>query len=41
MYPAPGQLAAIKARDGLELLEPPQKLQQADGKLNLNFKLPV
>ena len=41
MYPAPGQYAAIKARDGLELLEPPQKVKLVDGKVRLCFKLPV
>jgi xylan 1,4-beta-xylosidase len=41
MYPAPGQRAAIKARDGLELLEPPQKLLPDAGKVRLNFSLPV
>jgi xylan 1,4-beta-xylosidase len=41
MYPAPGQRAAIKAREGLELLEPLQKLKQHDGKIKLNFDLPV
>jgi hypothetical protein len=41
MYPAPGQRAAIKARDGLELLEPAQKLQPDEGQIKLNFTLPV
>jgi xylan 1,4-beta-xylosidase len=41
MYPAPGQYAAIKARDGLELVEPPQKVLLMDGKVKLSFKLPV
>jgi hypothetical protein len=41
MYPAPGQYAAIKARDGLELLAPPQKLMLRDGKVKLSFTLPV
>ena len=41
MYPAPGQREAIKARQGLELLEPPQKIALRDGKVKLNFKLPV
>jgi hypothetical protein len=40
MYPAPGQKAAIKAREGLELLEPPQKISNG-AKVKLNFKLPV
>jgi len=41
MYPAPGQYAAIKARDGLELVEPPQKVLLMDGKVKLSFRLPV
>jgi xylan 1,4-beta-xylosidase len=41
MYPAPGQRAAIKAREALELLEPPQKFTLHDGKVKLSFKLPV
>jgi xylan 1,4-beta-xylosidase len=41
MYPAVGQKAAIKAREGLELLEPPQKIICYEGKVKLNFKLPV
>jgi len=41
MYPEPGRRAAIKARDGLELLEPPRKLSPRDGKIRLEFSLPV
>jgi xylan 1,4-beta-xylosidase len=41
MYPAPGQRAAIKAREGLELLAAPQELIEQDGKITLHFTLPV
>ncbi|MEZ4682830.1 MAG: hypothetical protein R2932_52345 [Caldilineaceae bacterium] len=41
MYPAPGQYAAIKARDGLELLAAPQQVTSTDGKVSLTFDLPV
>ncbi len=41
MYPTAGQYDAMKARDGLELLEPPQDVVAWDGKLKLNFSLPV
>lgn len=41
MYPAPGQRAAIKARAGLELLEPPTKLASQNGTVKLSFQLPV
>ncbi|MFN8446049.1 MAG: hypothetical protein U0175_34980 [Caldilineaceae bacterium] len=41
IYPADGQRAAIKARDGLELLEAPRQVEAARGKVNLNFSLPV
>jgi len=41
MYPAPGQRAAIVARDGLDLLAPPHQLQLGAGKLKLVFTLPV
>ena len=41
MYPAPGQHAAIAARDGLELLAPPQQIRLDAGKLTLEFTLPV
>ena len=40
-YPAPGQRAAIKARDGLELLEAPRTVETADGTLRLSFAIPV
>ena len=39
MYPTAGQMAAIKSRDGLELLEPPQVVTAWDGKVRLNFTL--
>ena len=41
MYPTPDQRAIIKARDDLELLEPAQKLLPDEGKITLNFDLPV
>lgn len=41
MYPAPGQRLAIKAREGLELLEPPQQITPQDGSVTLHFTLPV
>jgi len=41
IYPAPGQRAAIAARDGLELLAPSQQFQLDSGKLRLEFSLPV
>ena len=41
MYPTQGQYDAIKSRDGLELLEPPQQVAVWDGKLKLSFNLPV
>lgn len=40
-YPAPGQRAAIKARDGLEQLEPPRVVSAEGGVLRLRFDLPV
>ncbi|MDR2784887.1 MAG: hypothetical protein LBB83_03120 [Treponema sp.] len=40
-YPAGGQYEAIKARSGLELLEPVQTLVPVDGKLKLSFAMPV
>jgi xylan 1,4-beta-xylosidase len=40
-YPAPGQRAAIKAREGLELLEPPRKMTAQGGTIALSFSLPV
>ncbi len=41
MYPDPGQREAMKARDGLEFLEPPRILPVTDEILRLNFSLPV
>jgi len=41
MYPAPGQRAAIKAREGLELVEPPHIVTAAAGQVKLQFSLPV
>lgn len=41
IYPAAGQRAAIKARDGLELLHAPQTIEANDGKLTLHFSMPV
>lgn len=41
MYLAAEQRAAIQAREGLELLEPPQLLTPRDAKLTLKFTLPV
>lgn len=41
IYPQPGQYAAIKARDGLELLEPPSAQVIENGALALQFDLPV
>ncbi len=41
IYPTPEQYAAIKTRDGLEMLEPPQKLTVNGSKINLKFPLPV
>lgn len=41
MYPSPEQYAALKTRDGLELLELPRRLQTLDGMLTLRFALPV
>ena len=41
MYPTAGQMAAIKVRDGLELLEPPQEVTAWDGKVRLNFSIPI
>lgn len=41
MYPAPGQRAAINARAGLELLEPPRQLASTGGKVSLSFAMPV
>jgi xylan 1,4-beta-xylosidase len=41
MYPTPKQRRAIRARSGLELLEPPQQATLSEGKLSLKFRLPV
>ncbi len=41
MYPAAEQRAAIEARSGLELHEPPQKVTSQAGKLRLSFAMPV
>src|ERR671932_561597 len=41
MYPAPGQQAAIQARAGLELVEPPRRLTLTAGKVQVTFTLPV
>ena len=41
MYPASGQRAAIKARAGLELLEPPRTLRLDADTLAVSFNLPV
>jgi xylan 1,4-beta-xylosidase len=40
-YPAPGQQAAIKARAGLELVEPPRQVTAEGGKVAVSFDLPV
>ena len=40
-YPTKEQHAAIKARDGLELLEPASKVRLTAGKLSMKFKLPT
>jgi xylan 1,4-beta-xylosidase len=41
MYPTPGQREAIKGRDGLETIGPPQPVQVRDGQVRLGFRLPV
>ncbi len=41
MYPATGQYAAIKARDGLDLLAAPQQVTSTAGQVTLTFDLPV
>ncbi len=41
MYPDAGQYAAIQARDGLDMIQPPQRVMLLDGKVKLSFKLPV
>jgi len=40
-YPAGAQYEAIKARDGLELIEPIRKIHLAEGAAKLSFKLPT
>jgi xylan 1,4-beta-xylosidase len=41
MYPTVEQRAAIMARAGLELLEPPRKIALHEGKVRLSFLMPV
>ncbi len=41
MYPTGGQYAAIKARDGLEMAEPPRQVTPLDGKISLTTRLPA
>jgi xylan 1,4-beta-xylosidase len=41
MYPTTIQQSAIKAHEGLELLEPPQTFALHEGKIKVNFRLPV
>lgn len=41
LFPAGGQKAAIKARDGLELFAAPAIVAPVDGKVKLSFSLPV
>jgi xylan 1,4-beta-xylosidase len=41
MYPSAEQRAAIEARAGLELLEPPRKVTNRAGKLVLSFTMPA
>jgi xylan 1,4-beta-xylosidase len=41
MYPTPTQRSAIKAREGLELLHAPQTIVSQQGKVTLNFRLPL
>ncbi|NLI61608.1 MAG: hypothetical protein GX375_09315 [Clostridiales bacterium] len=40
-YPSPGQMEQLKARDGLEMLWPPQVMEIVDGSMVLDFDLPV
>jgi len=40
-YPSKEQYEAIKKRDVLELLEPEQRINVIDGKVNLKFKMPT
>ena len=41
MYPVSGQREAIKARDGLEMIEPPRTLLVREGCVRVRFPLPV
>ncbi len=41
MYPTPGQRAVIKAREGLELLEPPRTITLEGRMVQVSFTLPV
>ena len=41
IYPTPEQRAAIKAREELETLEPPQRMTPSESKIILKFRLPV
>ena len=41
MYPTPEQKQAIKAREGLELVEPPRRIAASNGQVKLALKLPV
>ena len=41
MYPTSEQRVAIKEREGLDLLEPPQKIACDGGRLRARFELPV
>jgi len=41
MYPTPGQYQAIRARDGLEMLRPAERIASQDGRVTLGFTMPV
>jgi xylan 1,4-beta-xylosidase len=41
MYPTPAQREAIKGREGLEILEPPQRVSLSESKISLTFGLPM
>jgi len=41
MYPTPGQDQAIRARDGLEMLRPAERIASQDGRVTLGFTMPV
>ena len=41
IYPKGGQYAAIKARDSLEMAEPPRQVTPLDGKISLATRLPA